>query len=78
MACGCTSEKTGKEIVDRLRSKGKANLKLTTPYEIKCECGEDVVMETFVTVCDNCKMTYAITPCSQDDINNIKVAGINY
>ena len=79
MSCGCgTNTKDGKAIVDRLREKGKANLKLTTPYPIKCSCGEECVLETFVTVCPNCKMTYGITPCSQSDINNIKLAGINY
>ena len=79
MSCGCgTNTKDGKAIVDRLRLKGKSNLKLTTPYPIKCSCEQDLIMETFVTVCPNCKMTYAITPCSQGDINNIKLAGINY
>lgn len=78
MACGCTTHLDGKGIVDRLREKGKANLKLNNPYTIKCECGSNVVMETFVTVCENCKMTYGITPCSQDDVNNIKSAGVNY
>lgn len=78
MSCGCgTNKNDGKAIVDRLRVKGKSNLKLNTPYLIKCSCGEDVLMETFVTVCPKCKMTYAVTPCSQSDINNIKTAGID-
>lgn len=44
MSCGCGTKKDGKSIVDRLREKGKANLKLNTPYPIKCSCGEDIIM----------------------------------
>ncbi|MBQ6819779.1 MAG: hypothetical protein IJO26_00615 [Clostridium sp.] len=79
MSCGCgTNKKDGKAIVDRLREKGKAELKLDNPYTIKCSCDNNITIDTFVTVCPNCKMTYGITPCSQNDINNIKEAGINY
>lgn len=79
MGCGCgTDKKSGIEIVDRVREKGKADMKLTTPHSILCSCGEEFLMETFVDVCPNCKMTYGVTPCSQSDKENIKAAGINY
>lgn len=79
MACGCgTHSKDGKAIVDRVREKGKADMKLNTPHIITCSCGKDFTMNTFVDVCPNCKMTYGVTPCSQSDKENIKSAGINY
>ena len=53
-------------------------MRLSTPHVITCSCGEEFVMETFVSVCPNCKMTYGVTPCSQSDKENIKPAGINY
>ncbi|MBE6050139.1 MAG: hypothetical protein E7214_05590 [Clostridium sp.] len=79
MGCGCgTHKKDGKAIVDRVREKGKADLKLTNPHTIKCSCGEEFVMTTFVDKCPHCNMTYGVTPCSQSDAANIKEAGINY
>ena len=79
MSCGCgTEKKDGKAIVDRVREKGKADMKLSTPHEITCSCGETFLMETFVSVCPKCNMTYGVTPCSQKDKENIKAAGINY
>ena len=79
MACGCgTHSKDGKAIVDRVREKGKADMKLNTPHTITCSCGEYFTMSTFVDVCPNCKMTYGVTPCYQNDKENIKPAGINY
>lgn len=79
MSCGCgTHNKSGVEIVDRVREKGKADEKLTTPQLITCSCGTEFLMETFVSVCPNCKMTYGVTPCTQDDKEKIKPAGINY
>lgn len=79
MSCGCgTNHKDGKAIVDRVREKGKDNMKLNIPHVITCSCGQEFQMETFVYVCPNCKMTYGVTPCSQSDKENIKAAGINY
>ena len=79
MSCGCgTNKLDGKAIVDRVREKGFADNKLDTPYTITCSCGHEFVMNTLVDVCPNCKMTYVVTPCSQNDKENIKPAGINY
>lgn len=79
MSCGCgTKNKDGKAIVDKVREIGKADMKLDNPKEITCSCGEKFLMETFVSVCPNCQMTYGVTPCSQESIEYIKAAGINY
>ena len=79
MSCGCgTHSKDGPAIVDRVREKGKADEKLTAPHLITCSCGTEFLMETFVSVCPHCKMTYGVTPCSQSDKNNVKAADINY
>lgn len=79
MSCGCsTLGDDGKGVVDLVRSKGKADLSLRTPYEIDCSCGKTFTMEKLVDKCPHCEMTYGVTPCSQSDKNNIKAAGINY
>lgn len=79
MSCGCSNlGNDGKAVVDLVRSKGKANLKLRTPYEIDCSCGNTFTMEILVDKCPHCSMTYGVTPCSQGDKNNIKAAEINY
>lgn len=53
-------------------------MNLNIPHSILCSCGHEFTMKTFVTVCPNCHMTFGVTPCSQDDKENIKPAGINY
>lgn len=79
MSCGCsTLGNDGKGVVDLVRSKGKADLALRTPYEIDCSCGKSFIMEKLVDKCPHCEMTYGVTPCSQGDKNNIKPAGVNY
>lgn len=41
MSCGCgTHKKDGKAIVDRVREKGKADMKLNTAHVITCLCGD--------------------------------------
>lgn len=79
MSCGCTTRlKDGKAVVDHVKSKGKANLAPKVAHRIKCECGEIFTLETLVMNCPKCEMTYAVTPCGSDDLNNIKPAGIKY
>lgn len=79
MSCGCSgSSNDGKGTVDLVRSKGKADMPLRTPYDIDCSCGKPFLMEKLVDSCPHCNMTYGVTPCSQSDKNNIKAAGINY
>ncbi|MGL5379707.1 hypothetical protein [Clostridium sp.] len=79
MSCGCsTLGNDGKATVDLVRSKGKADLPLKTPYEIQCSCGKEFTMTKLIDNCPHCMMTYGVTPCSQGDKNNIKAAGIKY
>jgi Zn finger protein HypA/HybF involved in hydrogenase expression len=79
MSCGCSSRlKDGKEIVDHVRDKGKANFAPAVAHEIACECGETFTFETVIMNCPKCEMTYAVTPCGSADITNIRMAGIKY
>ncbi len=79
MSCGCgTDKKDGKAIVDRVREIGRADEKLTTPHTITCSCGEVFTMTTLVDSCPKCKMTYGVTPCTQEDKSKVKPAAINY
>jgi hypothetical protein len=79
MSCGCTTNlHDGKAIVDHVKSKGKDQLAPLIAHDIQCECGETFTLETVIMNCPNCEMTYAVTPCGSDDINNIKPAGIKY
>ncbi|CEG28469.1 hypothetical protein [Bacillus sp. B-jedd] len=78
MCCGCSSMEDGKAVVDHVRDKGKADLPPLVAHEIQCECGEIFTLEKVIMNCPSCEMTYAVTPCSSGDINNIKRAGIAY
>ena len=64
MSCGCSNlGNDGKAVVDLVRSKGKADLKLRNAYEINCSCGQTFTMEILVDRCSHCNMTYVVTPC---------------
>ena len=78
MGCNCSKNKKGKDIIDLVSSKGKADLPLKNSHNINCSCGNSFTMKTFVDKCPHCGMTYGVTPCSQDDVNNIQAAEINY
>lgn len=78
MSCNCSNTQDGKAVIDLVRSKGKADMPLRTPYEINCSCGKTFTMKTLVDKCEHCGMTYGVTPCSQGDINNIKSSEIDY
>ncbi|MBU9720026.1 MULTISPECIES: hypothetical protein [Bacillaceae] len=78
MGSGCGSMRSGQEVVDHVKSKGKENFPPRVAHVIECECGHSFTMETVIMNCPSCEMTFAVTPCSSGDINNIKVAGIKY
>ena len=78
MGCGCSNLRDGKAIADLVRSKGKDMYPPQVKHEITCECGETFTLETVIMSCPKCEMTYAVTPCSSDDQNNIKPAGLGY
>ncbi|WP_428908209.1 hypothetical protein [Niallia sp. Krafla_26] len=80
MSCGCrcSSLEDGQKIVDHVKNKGKAHFTPAVSHKIKCDCGEIFTLETVIMNCPKCEMTFAVTPCSSGDINNIKKAGIKY
>lgn len=78
VSCGCSSLIDGKAIVDHVKSKGKENFEPTVAHEINCGCGHKFTLTTVIMNCPNCEMTYGVTPCSSDNINNVKPAGIKY
>jgi hypothetical protein len=79
MSCGCTVNiRDGKDIVDHIKSKGKENFAPAVAHEITCECGETFTLESVIMNCPICEMTYAVTPCGSNDMNNIRQAGIKY
>lgn len=78
MSSSCSNLQDGKAVVDHVKSKKKDQLPSKVKHEIKCDCGETFVFERVIMNCPKCEMTYAVTPCSSADINNIKRAGIRY
>lgn len=79
MGCGCWKDLTsGQALVDHVKSKGKEHFPPKVAHEIPCECGHTFTLEKVVMNCPNCEMTFVVTPCSSDDINNIKAAGVKY
>jgi len=51
---------------------------MPAPAEFDCECGMELVMETFEFQCPSCGQVYGVTPCHAFDVENIKPAGKNY
>lgn len=78
MSCGCSNLKDGKSIVDHVKSKGKENFEPLVAHEITCECGEKFTLQKVIMNCPACGMTYGVTPCSSEHIDNVKPAGIKY
>lgn len=78
MSTSCSNLTDGKAIVDHVKFKKKDHMAPKVKHEINCDCGEIFVFERVIMNCPNCGMTYAVTPCSSADINNIKQAGIRY
>jgi len=75
--CGCEFD-NNQAIADKVRFKKLENDKMPVPATIECVCGETIQMTTLVYKCPNCKMTYAVTPCSAEDHDYIVQAGIDY
>jgi len=53
-------------VIDTVIEKGFSDDLLDKPFTVECSCGKNVEIKTFLTVCENCKSTYAITPCHQE------------
>lgn len=76
---GCAPDlNDGKAIANKVRAVGVREGLLEVPHVVECECGQPFQMVHFEESCPNCNMTYAVTPCSSHDKNNIKAAGIDY
>lgn len=79
MSCGCSSlGNDGKAVADLVRGKGFENMPTKVIHTIVCSCGDTFVMDKLVCKCPKCNMTYAVTPCSSDNKENIKACGIDY
>ena len=78
MGCGCSILEDGKAVVDHVKSKGKEKHSPKVAHRMNCECGEMFVLKTVIMNCPNYNMTYAVTPCRSDKIENIKKAGLHY
>jgi hypothetical protein len=76
--CGCNNLRAGQDIVDHVKSKGKEHFASKVVHQVLCECGEAFTFTKVIMNCPKCEMTYAVTPCSSGDLNNIKAAGIKY
>ncbi|MFA6831293.1 MAG: hypothetical protein WCR36_03355 [Bacteroidaceae bacterium] len=71
--------KSGKELVNKLRSMGYSQLLLPLPLEVKCQhCGEMFTMQEFESKCPKCGMVHGIAVCHADDAKNVMGAGIDY
>lgn len=62
---------SNQEILDKVRAKGFSNDKMDFEYKLECSCGNELVMTTFETKCEQCNGIFVVTPCSQDSIENI-------
>ncbi len=72
MSCNCTFD-SNQAVIDKVRSKEMHDAPLPNPFNIKCECGSEIVMDTHVYTCNNCASVYGVTPCHADDINSVVV-----
>ena len=70
MAC---EFRTQKEVINKVIEKGFSDEKMEITHEITCGCGETFLMDTYLVKCEKCSKTYAVTPCSAHDKENIVV-----
>ncbi len=70
---------SGKQMVDKIRAMGFNEQYMPMPFTIHCSnCESDFTMETFESMCPNCRMVFGVTPCHAFDMANIMPAGIDY
>ncbi len=73
---GCLGNfSSGKEVLNKVRSMGFSTGLMPIPLEINCDCGHTFEMTTFESICPNCDMVYAVTPCHAFDAENVMKAG---
>ena len=79
MHSGCSGKfDDGKQIADKLRMMGFSDGLMPVPAEFDCECGMELVMDTFEFTCPSCGLVYAVNHCHAFDVENIKSAGKDY
>lgn len=73
---GCNgSFDDGKQVLEKVRMMGFSTGILPVPAQFYCECGDELLMDTFEYKCPNCGMVYAVTPCHAFEVDNIQAAG---
>ena len=74
---GCSgSFQDGKQVIEKIRMMGFANMPIANPLEIICvECGQRFQMEYHESKCPNCNMIYGVTPCHASHADNVMAAG---
>lgn len=77
---GCTGPSAdGKMVVNKVRMMGFNKQPLPFPMNLPCGgCEQDFTMTHFETSCPGCGMVHAVTPCSADNPDKVKAAGIGY
>lgn len=80
MHAGCSgSFPDGRQMADRVRMMGFAEMPVAPPLEIFCtNCQNPFMMHTLLATCPHCGMVYAVTPCHADRAENVLPAGIGY
>ena len=58
---------TNELVIRTVIEKGFENDLLQNPFPIKCDCGNQLMMETFISVCPECECVYGLTPCHQNE-----------
>ncbi len=59
------------EVIKKIYEKGFENDKMPVVHEIKCECGQNLLMENYIVKCTSCNNIFGVTPCNAEDINNV-------
>ncbi|MBB5021157.1 hypothetical protein [Desulfurispira natronophila] len=80
MHSNCSAQfDNGAQVVDKLRMMGFEQQHLPLAVAYTCvSCQADFTMETLMSHCPQCGMTYGVTPCHAHDPTNILAAGVNY
>jgi len=73
---GCSGTfEDGRQVLEKVRMMGFATGMMPVPAQFKCDCGKEIIMDTFEYHCDSCGMVFAVTPCHAFDVENIQKAG---
>ena len=76
-SCDCNFTKDTL-MVDKVRLKGFSKDLLPKEFKIDCECGTSFEMKYHEDKCPSCNMVYGVTPCSNESIELVQAAGVNY